>query len=98
MANRISIDTSGIEWQPASDVFAGYRLENHAGAQGDADDGDDTAAGIFVRVLRRPADGGDCWHCLLRFRPPAGRAIRITAVAESDEEVFIVDTDRAGQY
>ena len=29
-----------------------------------------------MKVLRAPDDGGGCWHCLLRFRPPAGQAIR----------------------
>jgi len=50
------------------------------------------------KVLRRPDDGGGCWHCLFRFRPPSGRAIRVTAIARSDEEVFILTGERAGHY
>ena len=87
MGNRISLDTSEMEWQPAADVLPGYKL-----------DVDDPETGIFVKVLRHPDDGGGCWHLLLRFRPPAGQAIRLTAVAQSDEEVFILTGDRAGQY
>lgn len=87
MGNRISLDTDEMEWQPAGEVFSGYAL-----------DSDDPNAGIFVKVLRRPEDGGGCWHCLLRFRPPAGQAIRITAVTQSDEELFMLSGDRAGRY
>jgi hypothetical protein len=87
MANRISIDSNEIEWQPAAEVFPGYALDT-----------DDPDAGISVKVLRAPEDGGGCWHCLLRFRPPAGKAIRITAIAQSDEEVFMLTGDRYGQY
>ena len=87
MGNRISLDTNEIEWKPAVDVFPGYELET-----------DDPEAGIFVKVLRGPDDGGGCWHCLLRFRPPAGKAIRITAVAQSDEEVFMLTGGGAGRY
>ena len=87
MAKRISIDTNEIDWLPAAEVFPGYQLE-----------AEDRDAGIFVRVLRRPSDGGGCWQCLLRFVPPSGKGIRITAVAQSDEEVFILDTHRSGSY
>jgi|SRR5262245_35283752 len=87
MTKRISIDTNEMTWQRASEVFPGYVLDT-----------DDPEAGIFVKPLRGPDDGGGCWHCLLRFRPPAGRAIKVTAVARSDEEVFILNSGRAGQY
>ena len=87
MGNRVSLDTNQMEWQPAADVLPGYKIDV---------DGPDE--GIFVKVLRSPEDGGGCWHLLLRFRPPAGRAIRITAVAQSDEEVFILTGERAGHY
>jgi hypothetical protein len=76
-----------MEWQPAGEVFSGYVLDT-----------DDPDAGVFVKVLRAPDDGGGCWHCLLRFRPPAGQAIRITAIAQSDEELFILTGDRYGAY
>ena len=87
MGTRISLDTEDMEWQPAAEVFPGYLLDT-----GDAD------TGIFVKVLRGPEDGGGCWHCLLRFRPPPGRAIRLTAITQSDEELFILTGDRAGHY
>jgi hypothetical protein len=87
MGERISIDSNEIEWQPAAELFPGYVLET-----------DDPDAGIFVKPLRRPEDGAGCWHCLLRFRPPQGRGIRITAIAQSDEEVFMLTGTRAGQY
>ena len=87
MANRISVDTNEVAWRPAAEVFAGYAI-----------DIEEPDAGIFVKVLRRPEEGGGCWHCLLRFNPPSGRAIRLTAVAQSDEELFMLTGDRAGHY
>lgn len=91
MASRISIDTTTIDWQPAHEVLPGYLF-----------DGAGPDHGAFVKVLRRPDDGGGCWHLLLRFSAPDGKALRITATAASDEEVFILtDTsgqDRAGSY
>lgn len=87
MTHRISIDSNDMEWRRAAEVFAGYALDT-----------DDPDAGIFVKVLRMPDDGGGCWHCLLRFRPPAGKAIRITAIAQSDEELFMLTGDRYGHY
>lgn len=86
MAKRISIDSNELDWQPAHEVFPGYRV-----AAGGPDHG------IFVKVLRRPEDGGGCWFCLLRFNPPDGYAIRVTAVAASDEEVFIL-SDESGHH
>lgn len=52
---------------------------------------------MFLKVLRRPGDGGGCWCALLRFRPPAGRAIRVTAVAASDEEVVVLSDGSGGR-
>jgi hypothetical protein len=76
MTRRTHLATTDLEWARASDVMPGFAAL------------DDTDAGVFVKVLRRPDDGGDCWHWLIRFVPPEGRAIRVTAVAESDEETF----------
>jgi len=87
MGTRISLDTNEMEWRPAAESFPGYTI-----------DSDDPEAGVFAKVLRNPGDGGGCWHVLFRFRPPVGRAIRITAVARSDEEVFILTGDRTGHY
>jgi hypothetical protein len=87
MENRISLNTDEMEWLPAADFFPGYAVE-----------GAEPGTGIFVKPLRRPEDGGGCWHLLLRFRPPEGRAIRITAIAQSDEELFMLSGQRAGQY
>jgi hypothetical protein len=92
MATRINVNSNELDWCPADDVFDSYHLDTSAT--------DDADAGIFVKVLRRPDDGGGCWHCLLRFRPPVGHAIRITAVAQSDEEVFFLSSGdgREGVY
>ncbi|MHB1584793.1 MAG: hypothetical protein ACYCU7_07330 [Acidimicrobiales bacterium] len=79
MAPRIKIDPGTVGWQPAEEVWPGYRLEG-----GGAD------CGIFVKVLRRPADGAGCWCALVRFLPPPGFAIRLSAVAASDEEVLLL--------
>jgi len=87
MGNRIGLDTLEMDWRPAAEVFPGYTLAT-----------DDPEAGIFVKVLRNPDDGGGCWHLLFRFRPPAGGAIRVTAIARSDEEVFILSGERSGHY
>jgi len=94
--NRIKVDTDGLSWQPAHEVWPWHRL---AGIDASAAP---PAPGVFVKVLCRPEDGGGCWCALLRFVPPAGRAIRISAVAASDEEVFILfdssDRDRSGSF
>lgn len=91
MADRISIDTNAVDWQPAHEVFDSYRV-----------DGVGPDHGVFIKVLRRPEDGGGCWHCLIKFSPPPGKTLRITATAASDEEVFILSDegqhDRAGTY
>jgi hypothetical protein len=44
---------------------------------------------------RRPAGGGVAY--LLRFSPPAGKLIKIAAVARSDEHVFNVSGGRANK-
>lgn len=87
MGERISLDTNEMEWRPAAEWFPGYTIDSR-----------DPEAGVFAKVLRTPDDGGGCWHLLFRFRPPTGRAIRITAIARSDEEVFILTGDRTGHY
>lgn len=89
MGAQLKLTTGDIEWQPVSTVFDDYQVPPM-----------EPPAGVFVKVLRRPTDGGGCWHCLLRFRPPPGHAIRITAVARSDEEVYILSASdgRDGMY
>ena len=87
--NRIKLDTAQLDWRPAHEVWPGYVL-------GGLDQSSDpSGAGVFLKVLRRPEDGGGCWCALLRFSPPAGQAIRVTATAASDEEVLIL-SDSAG--
>lgn len=83
MPTRIKLDPNTIGWQPADEVWPGYRLE-----PGPPDGGE--GSGIFVKVLRSPADGAGCWCALVRFVPPPGFAIRLTAVAASDEEVLLL--------
>jgi hypothetical protein len=76
MTPRIRIDTQELDWRPAGEVMPGFNAL------------DGTDARVLVKVLRRPLDGGGCWHWLIRFIPPEGQAIRVNAVAESDEEIF----------
>jgi hypothetical protein len=91
MVNRARVDTRTTDWVAAGEIRPDYAVDT-----GDAD------TGVFLKLLRRPDDGGGCWHWLIRFAPPEGRAIRITAVAESDEEIFFLSDesgeDRAGVY
>jgi hypothetical protein len=91
MTSRTNIDTTAVPWQPASDVFPGYCFE-----------GLEPGYGAFVKVLRKPGDGGGCWQVLLRFAAPSGKALRLTATAASDEEAYILsDTSghgRVGAY
>lgn len=84
MASRIKLDTNSVDWVPAGEVWPGYRLE-HLPPEADAG-----RHGMFLKVLRSPDDGGGCWCALLRFAPPPGHAIRVTATAASDEEVLII--------
>jgi hypothetical protein len=88
-ARARTIDPNQLEWTPAGEVMPGFKAL------------DDTDGGVFLKVLRRPEDGGGCWHWLIRFAPPAGRAIRVTAIAESDEEIFFLagsEDGGAGPY
>jgi hypothetical protein len=91
VTKRTQIDTGTIDWVPAGEILADYHVDT-----GSPD------TGVFLKVLRRPEDGGGCWHWLIRFTPPAGRGIRITAVAESDEEIFFLRDEspesRTGVY
>ena len=96
---RIKLDTEELDWQPAHEVWPSYRIEGlDAGAPdgGSRTDGEDYRPGVFLKVLRRPSDGGGCWCALLRFSPPPGKAIRVKAIAASDEEVFIL-SDASGE-
>lgn len=80
---RIKLHLDELSWEPADTVWPDYRLGGIRAT-------DPEGSGIFVKVLRRPSDGGGCWCALLRFAPPPGRAIRLTAVAASDEEVLVL--------
>lgn len=94
--NRIKVGTDDLPWQAAQEVWPGYRFGDFEGSAAPP------GPGVFVKVLRRPEDGGGCWCALLRFLPPEGRAIRVRAIAASDEEVFIVfdgsGNDRSGSF
>jgi hypothetical protein len=83
--NRIKLNYDELSWQPAHEVWPGYRLQDL-----DTTTSPSSGPGVFVKVLRRPGDGGGCWCALLRFTPPRKHAIHVTAVAASDEEVFIL--------
>lgn len=90
MRQRTRIHADQVAWQPAHEVWPGYVCD------GLPDDQPPGEGGIHLKVLRRPAEGAGCWFVLIRFSPPEGHGIRITAVAASDEEVFIL-SDASGQ-
>ena len=61
MGNRARVDTRTTDWVAAGEIRPDYAVDT-----GDAD------TGVFLKLLRRPDDGGGCWHWLIRFAPPAG--------------------------
>ena len=70
--------TNEMPWVPASVLFGEKLLV----------DGLDV---IFLKILSdRRAEGGGVAE-ITRFTPPAGKRIRIKAVAESDEHVYILE-------
>ncbi|MHB1287022.1 MAG: hypothetical protein ACYCYP_10795 [Leptospirales bacterium] len=70
--------TTGMPWVPASVLFGEKLLV----------DGQDV---IFLKILSdRRAEGGGVAE-ITRFAPPAGKRIRIKAVSESDEHVYILE-------
>ncbi|HWB52034.1 MAG TPA: hypothetical protein VG651_23200 [Stellaceae bacterium] len=78
----IRTDPDDIAWTPWTEVFG-------AGAFHDG------KPIIEAKTLsdRRPEGGGIAY--LLRFRPPAGKLIKVVAVARSDEHVFNLSGGRA---
>jgi len=72
------IPTETIDWEPGPELF-GQRC---------VVDGTPVA---WTRLLsdRRPQGAGVAY--LLRFSPPAGKLIRIVAVARSDEHIYILE-------
>ena len=77
MTHPIKINPDDMPWEPASSIMPQIPppSEDH---------------GMWVKVLRRPSDGGGCWCYLMRVVPEPGKAIRVVARAESDEEVFFL--------
>jgi hypothetical protein len=81
------INPETLDWQPSNDIMPAIP----------APEGE---YGSWVKVLKRPTDGGDCWAYLSKTVPPPGKAYRIVARAESYEEVYFLGggfTDRSGQ-
>lgn len=71
---KLAIQSSSVEWQPAHRIMPG--IPEPEGPYG-----------TWVKVLRRPSNGGG-WTYMLRHLPPPGRAIRVLARATSHEEIF----------
>ena len=77
----ISVNTEDMEWMPGSPFYG----------QGAIFEGEEV---VHLKVLsdRRGEGGGIAW--LVRFTPPAGKVIRIVAVALSDEHIFSLEGGR----
>ncbi len=73
----ILASTPSMDWSPGSPMYG----------PGSVYEGQELAQ---VKVLsdRRPEGGGIAY--LLRFNPPAGRLIKLIAVARSDEHVYLL--------
>lgn len=83
----IKINPDELEWEPANSIMP--QLPAPSGN-----------AGMWVKILRRPSEDGGCWCYLLRVIPENGKAIRLVAKADSDEEVYFLNggfTDRSGK-
>jgi hypothetical protein len=71
---HLQVNPEGVDWRPMSDINP-----TNPSPQG--------AHGTWVKVLRRPENGGG-WTIITRHVPPPGKAIRIVARAASHEEVY----------
>ena len=77
----MEVDSSQIEWTAGSPVYGPASI--HEGRQT-----------VLLKILsdRRQEGGGIAY--LARFLPPAGKVIKIVAVARSDEHIFALEGGR----
>jgi hypothetical protein len=77
----ISLNTEDMDWLPGSPFYGPSAIF----------EGEEV---VHLKVLsdRRSEGGGIAW--LVRFTPPAGKVIRIVAVALSDEHIFGLEGGR----
>ena len=83
----ISVRTPDTEWTSAASVFGERAISNGKPL-------------VQFKILsdRRPEGGGIAW--LIKFSPPAGKLIKLVAVAQSDEHVYVLEggyCNRAGE-
>ncbi len=80
----INLDTTTMEWEPGSPLYG----------EGAIFEGEEV---VHIKTLSdRRQDGGGIAY-LLRFTPPAGKVIKIVAVARSDEHIFDLEGGRGGK-
>ena len=77
----MEVDSSQIEWTAGSPVYGPASI--HEGRET-----------VLLKILsdRRQEGGGIAY--LARFLPPAGKVIKIVAVARSDEHIFALEGGR----
>jgi hypothetical protein len=77
----MEVDSSQIEWMAGSPVYGPASI--HKGRET-----------VLLKILsdRRQEGGGIAY--LARFLPPAGKVIKIVAVARSDEHIFALEGGR----
>jgi hypothetical protein len=80
----LQVDPRGMEWGSAVEFYG-------PGAQWDGQEI------VQLKVLsdRRGEGGGVAW--LVRFLPPAGKLIKIVAVARSDEHIWSIEGGRTNK-
>ncbi|HVA69387.1 MAG TPA: hypothetical protein VNF45_08735 [Candidatus Binataceae bacterium] len=83
----ISVRTPDTEWTSAAGVFGERAINNGKPL-------------VQLKILsdRRPEGGGLAY--MLKFSPPAGKLIKLVAVAQSDEHVYVLEggyCNRAGE-
>ncbi|MGH7001896.1 MAG: hypothetical protein ACREEA_10365 [Stellaceae bacterium] len=80
----LMLKTADIEWTPGTDYFGPNAVR----------DGNNLAS--YKILSDRRAQGGGLTY-LLKFSPPAGKLIKIVAVARSDEHIFPIQGDRSNK-
>ncbi len=78
----LHVDIDEVEWSSAVPFYGAGALYK-----------DNEIVQLKVLCDRRDSGGGISW--IVKFTPPAGKLIKIIAVALSDEHVFIVEGGRA---
>jgi len=77
----MEVDTSQLDWSPGSPFYGPRSI--HEGRET-----------VLLKILsdRRQEGGGIAY--LARFLPPAGKVIKIVAIARSDEHIFALEGGR----